>query len=139
MRKTPALRRSTRVIPKPTSKIIKSSQKQSLINPNIHDKVAQLLDILRSKGERPKIEKPSLTPQEIDQDMLLIGILPTPDQKLQAPHYAPTEGPSATEPPVVKEDALEAPGNHDLTAQDSLLRPGKPWYSLMTSMEIGIM
>ena len=63
MRKTPALRRSTRVVPKLTSKIIKSSQKQYLTKSNIKDKAAQLLDILRSKGEGAKIEKPSLTPQ----------------------------------------------------------------------------
>jgi hypothetical protein len=123
MTKTPALRRSTRVVPKPTSKIIKSSQKQSSTRSNIKDKAAQLLDILRSKGEGAKIEKPSLTPQEIDEDMILMGILPTPSQ---APYHAPAESPLANEPPVTKEDAYEAPANNDLTAQDSLLRPCKP-------------
>jgi hypothetical protein len=123
MRKTPALRRSTRVVPKPTSKITKISQKQSLIKSNIQDKAAQLLGILRSKGEGAKIEKPSLTPEEIDEDMILMGILPNPSQ---APYHAPAESPLANEPPVAKEDALEAPANKDLTAQDSLLRPCKP-------------
>lgn len=122
IRKTPALRRSTRLVPKPTSKIIKSSQKQSLTRSNIQDKAAQLLDILKSKGEGPRIEKASLTPQEIDEDMILMGILPTPSQ---APYRTPAESSSANGSPVARETALEAPGMLSVTAKDSLLRPGQ--------------
>jgi len=67
-------------IPFTPSKVTKASLKKIAIKTVTVDKAAQLLQILDSKTPEAKIEKPGLTPEEIDEDLIAMGILPAPDQ-----------------------------------------------------------
>jgi hypothetical protein len=72
--KLTVLRRSTRVVPKMLSKVTGGPPKKVLTKAITQDKAAQLEKILRSKTPEPKIAKPSLTPEEIEEDIILMGI-----------------------------------------------------------------
>jgi len=85
------LRRRPRVIQFTPSKVKKASLKKTAIKKVTVDKAAQLLQILDSKTPEAKIEKPGLTPEEIDEDLIAMGILPAPDQ--DSLNYSTSERP----------------------------------------------
>ena len=85
------LKRKPRVIPFTPSKVTKASLKRTAIKTVTVDKGAQLLHILESKTPEAKIEKPGLTSEEIDEDLIAMGILPVADQ--DHPTYVAAESP----------------------------------------------
>ena len=111
-KETPVLSRSTRAIPATSAKVVKSTPKKTVLNKVATDKAAQLRQILESKTQEAKIEKPGLTPEEIDEDLIAMGILPAVDHESQA-RPEKTSGSSSSNSPGVNEVGADASGIHD--------------------------
>jgi hypothetical protein len=83
-KKTSTLRRSTRIIPVAAPKVTKGYAKEIPNRAKSLDKAALFEKILRSKTNEPKIQELGLTPEEIEEDMLLMGITAASSSKAQA-------------------------------------------------------
>jgi len=118
----PRLKRRPRAISFTPSKVTRAPLRKTATKTVTVDKVAQLLQILESTTPEAKIEKPGLTPEEIDEDLIAMGILPAADQNPLT--NVASESPSSNSPGV-KEDGRDASGLRDTTMQPSLLMPGK--------------
>ncbi|KAH0290354.1 hypothetical protein M436DRAFT_80696 [Aureobasidium namibiae CBS 147.97] len=113
-------RRRPRVIPFTPSRVTKASLKKTAIKTVTVDKAAQLLQIMESKTPEAKIEKPGLTQEEINEDLIAMGILHAPDQD-SLTH--PASGRSSSNSPGVNEDGRDASGLNHHTMQSSLSKP----------------
>lgn len=115
------------------SKVTKASLNKTAIKTVTVDKAAQLLQILESKTPEAKIEKPGLTPEEIVEDLIAMGILPAADQ--DAPTYVTSESHSSNSHGV-NEDGRDASDLRNTTTQHSLPKSGKPRYCSKTGTEV---
>jgi len=88
---------------------------------------------LESKTPEAKIEKSGLTPEEIDEDLIAMGILPAADQ--DPPTYVTSESPVSISHGV-NEDGRDASGLRDTTSQPSLPKSGKSRYCSRTGTEV---
>jgi hypothetical protein len=134
------VRRSKRIVPKMLPKVTKEPPKKGLTKATTQTKAAQLEKILRSKTPGPKIEKPSLTSEEIDEDMILMGILPTTNPKLRSSLQDNSK--KASQPLstprsfTINDNNQKLPGTSNVRVEAKLPQPGMSFCSLMTSMNI---
>jgi len=132
----PRLKRRPRVLQFTPSKVTKASLKKTAIKTVTVDKAAQLLQILESKTPEAKIEKPGLTPEEVDEDLIAMGILPAPDQDSLS---HPASERSSSNSPGVNEEGRDASGLDHHTLHPSLPMPGKSRCCSKTGTEAQIM
>jgi hypothetical protein len=135
-----SVRRSTRIAPKMLPKVTKEPPKKGPTTATTQTKAAQLEKILRSKTPGPKIEKPSLTSEEIDEDIILMGILPATISKLRSPLQThskkASQSLSAPMSSTINDNDQELPGTFNVRVEAELPQPGMSFCSLQKSMNI---
>jgi hypothetical protein len=137
--KTSVLRRSSRIVSHAASKVNKGHSKETLTQIKSLDKAALFEKILRSKTDEPKIKKPGLTPEEIEEDMILMGIATSSSSKPQARPSTNLKtsvqhsSPSTT--PVAGNSPQEISGPSNVEGQAKSLQPGKPSHCLKGCMK----
>jgi hypothetical protein len=134
------VRRGTRIVPKMLPKVTKEPVKKGPTKATTLTKAAQLEKILRSKTPGPKIEKPLSTSEEIDEDMILMGILPATNSKLRSPlqtHFKQaSQSLSSPMSSTIDDNNQKLPGTSNVRVEAKLPQPGMSFCSLMTSMNI---
>jgi hypothetical protein len=132
--KTSVLRRSSRIVSHAASKVHKGHSKETLTQIKSLDNAALFEKILRSKTDEPKIKKPGLTPEEIEGDMILMGITTASSSKIQA--HPPTnlkssmQQSSSLATPVASISHSKLPGTTYDEDQAKSLQPGKSSHCL---------
>jgi hypothetical protein len=133
-------RRSTRIVTKMLPKVTKELPKKGPIKATIQTKGAQLEKILSSKTSGSKIEKRSLTSEEIEEDMILMGILPATESKLRSPLQTDSERWSQSSSTHMTSTAnntnQELPGTSNISTEAKVPQPGMFPYSLKISIRI---
>jgi hypothetical protein len=139
--KTSVLRRSSRVVPHAASKVDKGLSNETRTKVRPLDKAALFEKILRSKTHKPKIKKSGLTPEEIEEDMLLMGITAASSSKAQA--HPPInhkslmqQSSSSLITPVASTSHQEISGPSNVEGQAKLRQPGKPLHCLQGRMKV---
>jgi hypothetical protein len=137
--KPTVLRRSSRIVPHAASKITKSYTKETSNRAKPLDKAAQLKKILRSKTNEPKIEKSGLTLEEIEEDMIAMGITTASSSNAQA-HSSTNlksfmQQSSSHITPIASTSRQKLPGTTNDEEQAKSLQPGKSSHCLESCMK----
>jgi hypothetical protein len=134
------LRRSTRVVPRMLSKVTKDSPKKVPTKASTQDKAVQLKKILRSKTPGPKFKKPSLTPEKIEEDMILMGIPSATNSKpktlLQTDSKKSSQSLSGHMASTVNDNDQGLSGTSNVRVETKLPQPGMSPHSLKTRIDM---